>query len=100
MEKHTIPKVIFAAFLASQTNLVMADSFRCNNKLVREGDTTIEVKLKCGQPDDIEEIGGARVNNKLVKITRYTYYPKKGKLVKILEFQNGELVNIINGPRA
>ena len=77
----------------------LADSLRCGNSLVRTGDTTVEVKLKCGQPFDIENTGKTKVKNSYVEIERYTYIPEKGKFVKILEFQNGKLVEIINGPR-
>ncbi|PKI02839.1 DUF2845 domain-containing protein [Glaciecola sp. 33A] len=30
---------------------------RCGNKIVNEGDTTIEVELICGQPFDSELLG-------------------------------------------
>jgi hypothetical protein len=76
-----------------------ADTFRCGTKLVKTGDTTIEVKLTCGQPFDIEFIGQSKIRNKYVNIERYTYVPEKGKFVTILEFHDGNLVNIINGPR-
>ena len=78
---------------------MFADSFRCNNKLVLEGDTTVEVRLKCGEPFAIEDLGKAKVNNTFVEITRYTYLPKTGKLIKTLEFQSGKLVSITSGPR-
>lgn len=100
MNKHLYTKlIIFLSLLILQVKPCLADSFRCNNKLVKAGDTTVEVKIKCGKPFDIENLGSVFIKNKFVKIIRYTYVPDKGKLVKILEFQNGELVKIINGPR-
>lgn len=100
MASYHVRKIVMCIMLfALPTTHVLADSFRCNNKVVKEGDTTVEVRVKCGEPFDIEIIGGALIKNKLVKITRYTYVPNDGKLIKILEFQNGELVKIINGPR-
>ena len=77
-----------------------ADSMRCGTDLVRTGDTSIEVKLKCGQPFDAEYIGQAKINHSYVNIERYTYVPEKGQFIKILEFHDGNLVNIIIGPRA
>ncbi|MFT4655735.1 MAG: hypothetical protein ACI82S_003408 [Patiriisocius sp.] len=100
MTTHLYTKAFtFLALLILQIQPVFADSFRCNNKVVKAGDTTVEVKIKCGEPFDIENLGNALIQNKFVKIIRYTYVPNVGKLVKILEFQNGELVKIINGPR-
>jgi hypothetical protein len=90
--------ILLSVFLF-QINSAYADSFRCANHVVKEGDTSAEVKIKCGTPFDIENLGTAKINNKYVTITSYTYLPKKGKLLKVLEFQNGVLVKIRNGPR-
>ncbi len=97
MKYYTLISSLFLILLASFP--AFADSFRCNNKLVKAGDTSIEVKIKCGKPFDTEYIGKARISNEYVNIERYTYVPEKGKFVKILEFHNGTLVTIINGPR-
>lgn len=78
---------------------LQAETLRCGNKIVIEGDSTIEVKLICGQPFDAEFIGLVNVNNAYVNVDRYTYVFRKGKLVKILEFHNGVLVKISTGPR-
>ena len=76
-----------------------ADSLRCQTKLVRPGDTTIEVKLKCGQPFEIEQAGKIRTKKQTVEIERYVYMQAKGTFVKVLEFHNGILQKISNGPR-
>lgn len=78
----------------------LADSLRCSNKLVKVGDSSIEVKLKCGKPFDESFIGRVKVKGKYVNLDRYTYVPSKGKFVKILTFHDGNLVSITNGPRA
>jgi hypothetical protein len=57
MKKHLYVTLIILFFLISQHKLVHADSFRCNNKIVKAGDTTVEVKIKCGKPFEIENIG-------------------------------------------
>ncbi|MFT6268305.1 MAG: hypothetical protein ACJAVV_001113 [Alphaproteobacteria bacterium] len=55
MNKHLYTKlIIFLSLLILQIKPLLADSFRCNSKLVKAGDTTVEVKIKCGKPFDIE----------------------------------------------
>ena len=78
----------------------LADSFRCNHKVVKTGDTTTVVKLKCGMPFDIEYTGSTKMGKERVMVERYTYVPEKGKLIKFLEFHSGKLVKVSNGPRA
>ncbi|MFQ3251681.1 MAG: hypothetical protein ACI9O6_003531 [Glaciecola sp.] len=78
---------------------VFASGFRCGNTLVMEGDTTAEVKIKCGTPFDIQDVGFKKIKNEFVKITRYTYVPEKGGLIRILEFQSGILKEIKLGSR-
>lgn len=79
---------------------VLADSFRCHNKVVLVGYSTFEVKDKCGIPSEEEEIGYVKVKNEYLNVKRYVYNLGKGKFLKILVFHNGKLVEIIDGPRA
>lgn len=88
--------LFFALFISMPT---FADSFTCNNNRVKTGDTTVEVKVKCGKPFDIESVGKVKINNKRVRVHRYTYIPEKGRFIKILEFHGGKLVSVSNGPR-
>jgi hypothetical protein len=92
--------IVIALFSISST-ILKADILRCGNKIVNEGATTIEVKLICGQPFDSEFIGLVNLNNAYVNVDRYTYVfgKGKGKFAMILEFHDGELVKISNGPR-
>ncbi|GAC27036.1 DUF2845 domain-containing protein [Brumicola pallidula] len=90
--------IVIALFSISST-ILKADILRCGNKIVNEGATTIEVKLICGQPFDSEFIGLVKLNNAYVNVDRYTYVFGKGKFAMILEFHDGELVKISNGPR-
>ncbi|GLR70089.1 DUF2845 domain-containing protein [Agaribacter marinus] len=78
-----------------------ADSLRCGNKLVNIGSTKAEVKLKCGTPIDIDDVGQLydKKRKVLYRIERYTYAFGKGTLLKILEFRNGKLYAIEYGPR-
>lgn len=91
--------LITLTILILSANTASAASLRCKGQLVKTGDTSTEVKIKCGQPFDIEYTGSVKVKNKFVKAYRYTYVLGSGKLIKILEFEGGSLVRIINGPR-
>lgn len=78
----------------------MADSHRCpNGSFILTGDTTLEVQAKCGAPDAKEYVGQVEIKGKIVNVDRYLYTPGRGKFHKIIEFQDGVVVNIINGPR-
>ena len=81
------------------SHAAMADSLRCGQKLVRPGDTKVEVILKCGEPFAIDKSGKSKIKNAYVDIERFTYVQEKGSFVKILEFSNGVLVKITHGPR-
>ena len=78
---------------------VMADSFRCHNKVVLVGYSTFEVKDKCGTPSYEEDIGYVKVDNEYVNVKQYIYDFGRGKLLKTLVFHNGKLVQINDGPR-
>ncbi len=74
--------------------------FRCTNgKLISEGDIKSEVKIKCGQPVDQEYVGVIKINKEHINLDRWTYNPGTGKLLKILDFHNGVLAEINDGPR-
>lgn len=77
-----------------------ADGFRCKNKLVMPGDTTGEVKRKCGPPLDELALGQVEVKGKRVNMMRWTYDLGSGRFLRILEFHNGKLISIEDGPRS
>lgn len=64
------------------------------------GDTTSEVKKKCGLPADEENIGYVKVDDEYVNLKRYTYDLGTGKFLRILDFHNGELAKVKDGPRS
>ena len=76
-----------------------ADSFRCNGKVVLQGASQGEVIDKCGKPVLREDRGYKQVGDDYVKVVALTFNLGSGKFVKILEFENGKLKNIENGPR-
>jgi hypothetical protein len=81
-----------------------ADSLRCGSKLVSEGDSSAEVREKCGTPDskrDVEEPVQARgVNGQVYQVgtTRHEvwrYRRSQGSFPAVLTFdENGVLKKI------
>lgn len=91
--------ILLLSLLILSTDVVLADSMRCKNNLVRSGDTAAEVRIQCGEPFDKEYVGRVHVKGKYVNVDRYTYVPAKGQFIKILEFHDGKLAKILNGKR-
>ena len=90
--------IMLSFLLFSHT--AMADGFRCKNKLVMPGDTTGEVRRKCGAPLDELSLGQVEVNGKRVHMMRWTYDLGNGRFLRLLEFHNGKLISIEDGPRS
>jgi hypothetical protein len=90
--------LVLSAMLFS-SDFVLANSFRCNTHLVLPGDTTYQVKKKCGNPDDEEKIGYVKFDDEYINVTMYTYDLGHGKFLRTLEFHNGILFSITDGPR-
>jgi hypothetical protein len=74
--------------------------FRCKpDAIVKEGDTNVEVKILCGAPMSTHYEGEVEIEENKVLIDRWTYNPGKGKFYVILDFYNGVLTKIRQGPR-
>jgi hypothetical protein len=92
-------KYFLLILLTTLPSLALA-SYSCNNKSVaREGDTSSDVKIKCGAPMNVESVGEVEIGGKTVSVERWTYNPGYGKFYQILEFQKGVLISVKNGPR-
>ena len=94
-------------------------SCRCGKDLVSIGDTKVIVKAKCGKPDSIDreelEVYTKRkkdgqiqedTDDKEVTLTKYTkvietwtYNMGANRLIRYLNFQNGELIKIETGEK-
>ncbi|WP_455201634.1 DUF2845 domain-containing protein [Kaarinaea lacus] len=101
-------------------------TMRCGSKIISVGDSKAEVLIKCGEPLLKEAIGqkekSKRIDIPLTSdtgteknkqntatvrrkesvtrtIDQWTYNQGSGKLLKILIFEGGELVEINNGDR-
>ena len=81
--------------------LQASDSYRCGKKLVNQGDLEIQVRKKCGKPDDQKVIGytlkGVRhhgsKHEREYLIERWIYGPKRGFYHEII-FEAGRVVRI------
>ncbi|MDO6694148.1 DUF2845 domain-containing protein [Aliiglaciecola sp. 3_MG-2023] len=79
---------------------VYADTLRCGSKLIKTGDTSIDVILICGEPTYKEDLTTQQRKHRGVKVERFLYVQPKGQFHKILEFHDGVLIKIENGPRS
>ena len=94
-----IRKLLFITLLVGLPGLTLA-SHKCgNNAYANEGETTSEIKMKCGTPMDTENLGDVDIRGKRVHLERWTYKPGYGSFYQIFEFQNGILVSVKQGAR-
>ncbi|GAC13892.1 DUF2845 domain-containing protein [Aliiglaciecola lipolytica] len=92
-------KCILGLCLIFSAGSAYADSMRCGSKLIKTGDSTIDVLLKCGDPNYKEDLSKHQKKHTRVNVERHLYKREKGQLQKILVFHDGVLVEIQNGPR-
>ncbi len=79
----TLHDLVAAGILASLG--VHAWAMRCGTELVDEGDTPLEVALKCGTPTFVDQ-------------NRWIYNEGPHQFMKVLHFGAGEVQFIENGP--
>ena len=88
----------FVACLLGASSVAHAGSLRCGGRLVKEGDSTGEVQMKCGEPTTrdrrIEFLDGASSS---VTIDTWMYNLGPTDFVRILTFVNGTLRRIDTG---
>jgi hypothetical protein len=86
----------------------MARSFRCGNDLIQEGDRRIQVLKSCGEPDSRdswEEVrpvtyslyGHYWSSYEKVVVEEWTYNLGPQSFIRIVRFENGEVVEIETG---
>ncbi len=71
------------------------DSMRCGTTLVSTGDRTFQVRQKCGEPVEQDQIGYTTgfYNNRELKLEEWVYGPTNGMLY-ILTFEGNRLIEI------
>ena len=95
------------------------EGFRCKSgRIVSLGDRSYDVRTRCGDPDDKSERMerrrvGVRVRNALrplagdleehryidVKIEEWTYDSGKNRLIRVLSFEDGRLIQVATSKR-
>lgn len=105
-------KVATAVFLSlllfASPAAASGGAFYCGNDLIQPGDRKIEVLHACGEPDSIDtwqevkdggyyRFGRFRPSGKEIKVEEWTYNFGPTQFMRILRFENGELVKIRDG---
>jgi hypothetical protein len=87
--------VIIALLAALSPLAVLADTFRCGNSLINQGDRTFEVRKKCGEPAHRDFIGYMQGDYGRRESTReeWVYGPRNGGTY-VLTFEANRLVSI------
>lgn len=95
--------VVIAVFIScSYTPLLHGDSFRCDRKLVRTGDSSGELLRICGEPRHKDrgrlelDVNGVRKN---VSVERWYYKKSARSLEHIIVVFRGNVEKVIVGSR-
>lgn len=84
-----------------------AETMRCGGGVVSSGDTTQEVRGRCGEPvhETVHQrqLRGRRTpsgtTKRLIDVETWTYHRGKGRFILYLTFEGGRLTRIDRGPR-
>ncbi|MFL9591404.1 DUF2845 domain-containing protein [Aeromonas schubertii] len=90
-------------WLLGMVPAALADTVRCKDTLITEGDSTALLLIKCGEPLLKEDLTRFEENGFGAKITvkygeRWTYNFGKQRFMQMVTVVNGEVVEIENGP--
>ena len=77
-------------------------SIRCGNRLVSVGDSAIELRARCGEPDDVQRFSDIRVlfgtrglrRERLVEIEEWVYLLGSGRIPRLVRLENGRVRGI------
>lgn len=113
--KHSDGGFVMKTFLLAVVSViflsgpVFADTFRCKNVIFSEGDTRLDVLLKCGEPDyeEVIEVSttGERDEEKstFAKKIRYVvewhYNCGEREFTRIITFEAGRIISIREGDK-
>jgi hypothetical protein len=86
--KKIIPIILVLALLLLATTAHADRVFRCGSNLVHVGDTIYRVASLCGSPD-FSHIASVTSTREM-----WVYDCGPGRLVKVLVFNNGRLINV------
>jgi hypothetical protein len=93
--------------LRFEAGRLVGEGMRCSGKLVLEGDTTVTVLQRCGEPVTRDAAGllhespgpASRSVISDSPIEQWTYSQGKGSLLKIILLRGGRIEQIEDGPR-
>jgi hypothetical protein len=74
-------------------------SIRCGNRLVSVGDSVIELRARCGEPDDVQRFSDIRVlfdgrggrRERLIEIEEWVYLLGTGRIPRLVRLENGRV---------
>jgi len=93
-------RLLALAALAAFAEPATAQSMRCGGKIIDIGMTSAQVANLCGQPDSKKvETHDIHSGNRVVgttEVSQWTY--RQGVVTRVLEFDQGKLVNITIAP--
>lgn len=77
-------------------------SIRCGNRLVSAGDPALELRARCGEPDDIQRFSDVRVlfdargrrRERLLEIEEWVYLLGSGDIPRLVRIRNGRVHRI------
>jgi len=111
---------------AMESSVALADSMRCNRRLVGTGTSQYEVLLHCGEPAyaqivrepvlvqritqaethqartgrRLEQLNAVESETQYIDIERWTYHPASGRLIREVDFLDGRVKSINTAGRA
>jgi hypothetical protein len=118
--KHWLLAGVAAIGCGALTDGAEAQGFSCRKRLVDEGDSTLEVRSHCGDPDEARQRLESRVISRLVNTTcmkqngpgicsvmvqdvisvvvdEWTYDFGRSRFIQFLTFEQGRLVRVESG---
>ncbi|ENY73558.1 DUF2845 domain-containing protein [Aeromonas diversa] len=96
-------EALLGILLLGSVPLALADTVRCKDTLITEGDSTALLLIKCGEPLLKEELTRFEENGFGARITvkygeRWTYNFGKQRFMQMVTVVNGTVTEIENGP--
>lgn len=81
-------------------------SIRCGNRLVNVGDSVLQLRARCGEPDDVQRFSDLRVlfddrgnrRERLVEIEEWVYLLGTGDIPRLVRIENGRVRDVQTAP--
>jgi hypothetical protein len=97
---------VAAALLVGLAESTAAASIRCGNRLVNVGDSALELRKRCGEPDDVQRFSDIRVlfddagrrYERLIEIEEWVYLLGTGSIPRLVRIENGRVRGVETAP--